>query len=96
MKYTLNTLFILGLIALACCGIAGCSGASGGPAVPALTADKPDVSHDVDSQRVLWGIWDMRFDPATGTIDIAPSRDTFFHADITPMITPPAATTASL
>ncbi len=46
--------------------------------------------HETRVSRILWGIWDIRFDNETMTVEITPARIVEAHWNITPMVTPPA------
>ncbi len=75
----------------------GCSGYTGVPVGPVDIPGEPDLQtiepaagKEADSQRVLWGIWNISFDVNELTVEIVPVRDIAAHFDVTSMITPPA------
>ena len=78
----------------------GCSGVSEEPILPQDNYDEPaevqapadeiPLEREVDSQRVLWGVWDITFDPAEMKVTIVPARNLQAHFNITNMIIPPA------
>ena len=61
--------------------IAGC--ATGNPVSP--PGSGPDLSAAqtaVSSGRILWGIWQIEIDPASGTATVVPARFSEFHANV--------------
>lgn len=77
----------------------GCSGAGMNPLTPAdnpgdeisgITTDNPDPIREPVSERVLWGLWNVTFDPGTMEVVIVPERNTQAHFNVTNMILPPA------
>lgn len=83
-------------IVLFICGLLILTGCSGGATEPVGVPDMPEVKGvesppvETDSQRVLWGIWNLAFDPVAMQIVIEPVRNLEAHFNITPMIIPPA------
>ncbi len=49
-----------------------------------------ETAHSSGSGHMLWSIWNLAFDPATGEISMLPSRDLLAHFDVTDFVTPPA------
>ena len=68
--------------------ILGCSGSS--PVVPNVSSD-PDVlkSHELNSNRVLWGLWHVNIDPDSMTAGLTPLRSAEFTANVTKFMQPP-------
>lgn len=74
----------------------GCSGGTDKPVAPGIPGESPvqlpsELEADTDGQssRVLWGIWNLHFDPATMQVGITPVRAGDFHANVTDMLLPP-------
>ncbi len=77
------------MLLLATSMVLGCSGSGMNPAEP---ADAPDLSSDADapgSNRMLWGIWEVGFNPVTSEIAITPTRNALAHFNITDWLLPP-------
>ncbi len=77
----------------------GCSGTGINPLAPidnpgdeisGITTANPDPIREPVSERVLWGLWNVTFDPATMEVVIVPERNTQAHFNVTNMILPPA------
>ena len=61
------------------------------PVIPEDTARVPaQPDGEPTLQRVLWGVWDITFDPATGEVTIIPARVGDKHYNVTGFVTPPA------
>jgi PKD repeat protein len=77
----------------------GCAGGGVSTTMPA-TGSAP--THDITAQGVnvanvgCWGIWDVAFDPSTGTATVIPIRGAQFIANVTMFLQPPAGSTAFL
>ncbi len=66
---------------------------SGGNGIEPDTADNQSItetSNSSQSQRLLWGLWDISFDIDGMKATVTPSRIAQPHWNITPMISPPA------
>ncbi len=63
------------------CGVLILTGCSGGVSEPVGVPDIPEVkgveSPGVEdgSQRVLWGVWDITFDPVSYKVNVEPVRN---------------------
>jgi len=68
----------------------GCSSGGEAPVTTPDTASNLISNAKGDTGRVLWGIWEIRFDPARMSVEVVPVRDIQLHYDITTMILPPA------
>ena len=88
MAKELQVLIILLLIGFSL----GCSGTVGNPAqpeglnIPAF----PQRDSNSNSQRQLWGMWDIYLDTENLVATAVPARDIQAHFNITQMVTPPA------
>ncbi len=76
----------------------GCGGSGGaGPTDPGLTPDNfPDLTGQTDQasepgSQVLWGLYDIYADPASGEIEIVPLRNPMFQVNATRFLQPPDA-----
>ncbi len=74
----------------------GCSGGADNSVMPDIPGDSSpqlpsELGADTDGQssRVLWGIWNLHFDPATNQVEITTVRAGDFHANVTDMLLPP-------
>ena len=84
LSYITLTLSIVALL------IIGCSGGASNPAMP-LDEPAPTLpERQPESQRVLWGMWNICFDTTKLTVTIEPIRNAQKHFNITHMVTPPA------
>lgn len=72
--------------------ISGCSGNDSTPGAAPYIADDSAISAGNDPQRILWGIWNIRIDPAEQTATVDPIRNTCAHYNVTDMVTPPDCT----
>ncbi len=69
----------------------GCSGSTGGPITPSDVPEELAIPEkEADSNRMLWGIWELRFDPVGMSVSAKPLRTALPHFDITDHILPPA------
>ncbi len=88
------------LIVILAIFILGCSGVSDIPILPQDNQGEPQgiqtplnekpLERNIDSQRVLWGIWNVMFDPVECKVTVEPARNLQVHFNITDMILPPA------
>jgi multidrug efflux pump subunit AcrA (membrane-fusion protein) len=78
------TLSIMALLAM------GCSGRGTESATAPDVPDLSTVAGSADSQRMLWGMWNIHFDTAELTATIEPIRNAKAHFNITDMLLPPA------
>lgn len=63
----------------------GCSGGATGPISPPVEP----IATASESNRVLWGLWDISFDENVLTVDVIPVRNAGAHFDVTGMLLPP-------
>jgi len=85
-----KTRFVLLMLLSATLIAIGCSGSGMNPAEP---ADAPGLSGTTNahgSNRVLWGIWNLGFDPSAGEVNFIPDRNALAHFDITDWLLPPS------
>ena len=77
----------------------GCSGAGMNPLAPinnpvdvnqGIADDEPEPQREPVSNRVLWGLWNLTFDPNTMEVVIVPERNAQAHFNVANMILPPA------
>ncbi len=78
----------------------GCSGSGQSPVTPRDNPVTPDLPEQISresapavelpSQRILWGVWTVSFDPVEMKIVALPARELLAHYNITDMILPPA------
>jgi len=88
---TINKFILLSGVILVICGwLLGCSGMAGDAIAPTDFLDPSYAAHDTNSQRMLWGIWDLYFDAYDYEAVIVPNRSLQAHFDITDMLLPPA------
>jgi hypothetical protein len=66
----------------------GCSGAPDTPTQPGLTA--PTERTPSQEGRVIWGVYQLAFNPADGTVTVAPNRELEKHYNVTQFVRPPA------
>ncbi len=71
---------------------AGCSGSGGGvaPGLVPDTATTPRKTADAGSSHHNWGQWQFSADPDAGALEILPLRTGSFHANVVPLLEPPA------
>ncbi|MFH1676618.1 MAG: hypothetical protein ABIC40_06290 [bacterium] len=74
-------------ITLALILFAGCSQQAGSPMSPAMT---PDGNRVAESNRVLWGMWQVTIDKTTSEVDIVPVRGALFNVNVQRFLSPPA------
>jgi len=76
----------------------GCSGTGINPVtptdnpgeiIPAYTPVEPDPVREPVSERVLWGLWNITFEPGEMKFNVEPVRNLQAHFNITNMIVPP-------
>jgi hypothetical protein len=65
--------------------LAGCSNSQTSSVIP----DAEVNGEDRESQRVLWGMWNISFNLDEMTVDVEPIRNLQAHFNITDMVTPP-------
>ncbi len=76
--------------------LTGCAQVGGNPTFPVglPTGDTgitgPGSSAGQLSNRALWGVWDIVFDPDSGTVTTQPDRQLKVHFDVTEYILPPS------
>jgi hypothetical protein len=68
--------------------LASCSGGGSGPTAPGVQTSQAAAVHQADN-TMLWGLWDVTFDPLTKTADIVPIRGAEFTANVTKFMQPP-------
>jgi len=68
----------------------GCSGNAGNLVQPLEGTSSAIADTDSNSQRQLWGMWDINFDTDKLEATAIPLRDLQAHFDVTQMIIPPA------
>jgi len=73
--YSVLTLLMLALVLI------GCSSGSNVATAPDLDASRHQVAGD-NSNRVLWGLWDISLDPVNGTAEVTPLRTANFTANV--------------
>ncbi len=64
------------------------TGCSGGATEPISPPVEP-IAAVFESNRVLWGMWDISFDTEALTVDVMPVRNAGAHFDVTGMVLPP-------
>jgi len=84
-KFISNFIVILLVFA-----IAGCSGGGAKPVTPDVMDNPRNTVEDVDSSKVLWGVWSIEFDPAGMQVVAKPIRNGQPHFNLTTMLLPPA------
>ncbi len=57
---------------------------------PSDDSDIPAPMKETESNRSLWGIWNISFDPASLEVVIEPIRNPQVHFDVTNLLLPPA------
>jgi len=70
--------------------VMGCSSEATPPTIPENINDNPLDAREPASERALWGLWNITFDPGTMEVIVEPARNLQAHFDITNMIIPPA------
>ena len=83
MSFNRNSSLILAVLLLLLA--IGCSGGVTGPVSPPIEP----VAGACESNRVLWGLWDISFDTEALTVDVMPVRNAGAHFDFTGMLIPP-------
>ena len=81
---------VLGSILLTWSGLWGCSDNKANPIAPGQTPDSQGMMESAQSNRVLWGIWEIYFDESKNHITINLMRDAQAHFNVTDMLIPPA------
>ncbi len=79
----MNTRYIITIVLAVCFILSGCSG--GDPISPTDTTagSLNGMSNPLSSDaRMLWGMWEIGIDPATGTTSVLPLRFASFHANV--------------
>jgi len=77
--------FLSILILAAVFSLIGCSGGSN----PASPEAIPDKAKNTDSSHMTWGMWQFRFDPIDGKLDIVRLRSTEMHLNTLIFLEPP-------
>jgi len=67
--------------------IIGCSSGKIIPVEPTSQVDPVVSERETDSQRVLWGIWNLAFDPVEMEVVVEPVRNVEAHFNIRPLAT---------
>ena len=71
--------------------ITGCSGGGTGPVAPVgQHPQEPVTERDTCSERMLWGIWEIEYDPVEMEAVVLPARHLLGHYNITQYVLPPA------
>jgi len=87
---TLNKLLILCVLILISCNVLlGCSGSEKNPVAPGDVSNAPASEKAADSNRMLWGLWQIHFNPSDLSIAVTPVRDIQAHYNITTTLIPP-------
>ena len=73
--------------ALALVLFAGCSHQIGSPMSPGMTNEN---NRNAESNRVLWGLWQVTIDKTTSEVDIVPLRGALFNVNVQRFLSPPA------
>ncbi len=87
MKKAIHVALTLSILALL---VIGCSDRGGESATAPDVPDLSPVAANADSQRMLWGMWNIHFDTAELSVTVEPIRNTQAHFNITDMLLPPA------
>lgn len=66
----------------------GCSSAVDTPAQPGLTT--PTERTPSQDGRLIWGVYQLAFNPADGTVTVTPNRELEKHFNVTQFVKPPA------
>jgi hypothetical protein len=80
---------ILGITILALFCFVGCSASGNSAPLPGREPIQNPTVRNVESDRVLWGVWQLRLSPDEITVEAVPLRDVLEHYDVTSAITPP-------
>jgi hypothetical protein len=88
-EYSVRRFSVVLLLILILVAVLGCSNADDGGAIPENSPVHPSVNSDSAAGRILWGAWEISFDPAQMEIDIVPLRNVEAHQKITFMLLPP-------
>ena len=67
----------------------GCASVQGKPVLPVELPGNPISQQVVSSDRLLWGMWDLCFNPDRLTVSGNPRRTVQTHFNITPLFQPP-------
>jgi hypothetical protein len=94
MRTIIPTMRIMMILAIGMIISAGCGGHDpSNPAAPGISA--PGAQNSTDSidktqtQRTLWGIWDVGINKLDGSVEIVPLRDSNFHINALNFLEPP-------
>jgi len=68
----------------------GCSSGGELPVVPVDSHEAGTPERSKEIQRALWGVWSLKFNRDTFSIDAVPLRNPEIHFNITDFLTPPA------
>ncbi len=89
MRGKISCVLVLVFLALA----AGCSSGHHNAVAPGLTqggsADL-DRGSAAKNHNIVWGLWDVRIDPLSGAVEIAPLRSAQWTLDMVKFLQPPA------
>ena len=77
------------IIALTIMAYSGCSG-SPNPIDTGMTEEDAPIERTRNSDRMLWGVWELHFDQTEMSVSAKPLRTAMPHFDITDYILPPA------
>lgn len=83
--YHLRIALLLGVI-VALLMVFGCSGVVDNPANPVTTSPERTPSQE---GRVIWGIYQLAFNPADGMVTVLPNRELGKHFNVTQYVKPP-------
>jgi len=59
----------------------GCSSGQS-PVIPDTTTEQVSRNSDQNTNRTVWGYWNIRIDPLTETVNIVPDRDVAMHLNV--------------
>jgi hypothetical protein len=76
------------ILLLALLGL-GCSGGDADPISPSYDAPSLDKNRESVSNRVLWGVWNLRFDPVEFRVVVKAERKAQTHFNVNGLILPP-------
>jgi len=66
-----------------------CSETTTAPAPISNDAGKCSISDTNETHHIIWGIWNITFDPSSNSVTILPSRNLEAHYNLTKYVTPP-------
>ena len=88
MRTRIMSVVFFAVMLFTCNALCACS-RDKSPILPAGESDSPGVAEGIQSSRMLWGMWEISFDPWEQAIKITPLRELQAHFNVTAILLPP-------